>query len=823
MKLIECYIENFGKLSDFKLSFSAGLNTVKKDNGYGKTTLTVFIKAMFFGLDDTKKTRLESNDRKHYMPWQGGRCGGSLCFEANGKRYLIERTFSNKASEDTFKLYDNKTGKESLDFSENIGEELFGIDADGFERTVFLSEANLSGKNENKSVSAKLSDLVGCDGDLSVMDDAIELLEKQRKVYYKRGGSGEIGDLRRKAAEIEREINDLMRMRKKYSEEEKNLAAISGELERAYELRKSLIKEAKAADEARLKRIYVKQYNDMRQSIEKDEETKAELERFFKNGFPTAEEIEEAKELAIEAKRLTSYVTDGENEEFTQLSQFFSGDVADEEFDKIKLLAADADNKRKSAEIIEKELLSGKEKEPDLPIKADEAEEHISALGKSKAPKKVNKGWRFAIPLGFAVIIAGIALGFLFAPILFAISLPGAVICLIGIKSLADSKKSKTVDNTYAAARAFIKKCGIESKVSDEQLIGVLYEIKAELVASERTSEHQSQLRERLELLKDEISLFERDACEFIGRFPLTNAPTVKDAINEILRKRYIYTALLETQRTSIQKREQSSLIAKEYIERSESFIKRFPTVTSRPFDEISSKLVEYTALCRSLGRMKESLEQFAREHGIISESINESEATSYTANPNDPALNEKISELERSKALSERQCRIMSEEIERIDELTEEKELLYERASEYEKRLDIILKTKEYLGEAKDSLTSKYLSKTKAAFDKYITLITRETACNFQMDTSFAVMKNERGSLKPQEAYSRGTRDLYALAARFALIESLYEGERPFVILDDPFAYFDDSKLSGALSAIEALAKEKQIIYLTCSKARTV
>ena len=78
MKLIECYIEAFGKLEGAKYNFSDGLNTVKKDNGYGKTTLTVFIKAMLYGLDDTKKVKLEENDRKHYMPWQGGRCGGSL-------------------------------------------------------------------------------------------------------------------------------------------------------------------------------------------------------------------------------------------------------------------------------------------------------------------------------------------------------------------------------------------------------------------------------------------------------------------------------------------------------------------------------------------------------------------------------------------------------------------------------------------------------------------------------------------------------------------------------------------------------------------------
>ena len=65
MKLIECYIESFGKLEGFKYNFSDGLNTVKADNGYGKTTLTVFIKAMLYGLDDTKKAKLEENDRSN--------------------------------------------------------------------------------------------------------------------------------------------------------------------------------------------------------------------------------------------------------------------------------------------------------------------------------------------------------------------------------------------------------------------------------------------------------------------------------------------------------------------------------------------------------------------------------------------------------------------------------------------------------------------------------------------------------------------------------------------------------------------------------------
>ena len=47
MKFIECYIENFGKLSQFKLDFTEGLNVILRDNGFGKTTFAAFLQAMF--------------------------------------------------------------------------------------------------------------------------------------------------------------------------------------------------------------------------------------------------------------------------------------------------------------------------------------------------------------------------------------------------------------------------------------------------------------------------------------------------------------------------------------------------------------------------------------------------------------------------------------------------------------------------------------------------------------------------------------------------------------------------------------------------------
>ena len=44
MKLISCYIENFGRHRRFAMEFSRGMNVIRANNGWGKTTLAVFLK-----------------------------------------------------------------------------------------------------------------------------------------------------------------------------------------------------------------------------------------------------------------------------------------------------------------------------------------------------------------------------------------------------------------------------------------------------------------------------------------------------------------------------------------------------------------------------------------------------------------------------------------------------------------------------------------------------------------------------------------------------------------------------------------------------------
>ena len=70
LKLISCYIENFGGLSKYSIQFQPGITVIEEPNGFGKTTLAEFIRAMFYGFPRASKT-LEKNSRKKYLPWQG--------------------------------------------------------------------------------------------------------------------------------------------------------------------------------------------------------------------------------------------------------------------------------------------------------------------------------------------------------------------------------------------------------------------------------------------------------------------------------------------------------------------------------------------------------------------------------------------------------------------------------------------------------------------------------------------------------------------------------------------------------------------------------
>ena len=94
MIIRELNIRGFGALQNRRFVFGDRLNILYGANEAGKTTLHLFLRAMFYGLERARGRASKTDAYALYEPWFGeGAYGGSLRFEEDGKLYRIERDF----------------------------------------------------------------------------------------------------------------------------------------------------------------------------------------------------------------------------------------------------------------------------------------------------------------------------------------------------------------------------------------------------------------------------------------------------------------------------------------------------------------------------------------------------------------------------------------------------------------------------------------------------------------------------------------------------------------------------------------------------------
>lgn len=805
MKLIECYVERFGNLEKKHFGFTDGLNCIIGDNGTGKTTLSVFIKVMLYGIGDTKRASLEENDRKHYLPWDGGVAGGSLTFSHKGKTYRVERSFAKKASDDKFIVYDTDTGKPSSDFGENLGEELFGIDCDGFERTVFLSERALTPKSSNKSISAKLSDLVGCDGDIGEMDDALKSLEERRKIYYKKGGSGKIADIKSKISTYKAELERLSEIEKLLIDEEKKRHTVADELSRKREIARQLDKERQNIILNSAKQEQKKIIDEKKKELSQRIKQRSELLSKLGGTPPDFEEITEAEYKLTEASNLTNaQPTTPQKEEYSRLSNYFKGKTNSDEIAIIK-------------DCVEKKKAS-KEKENSFEYK------RISSLFQKRIPEKAEidklisryyevnrrkKSYGFYITASLFAVL-GLMLAILVNPA-FLIMTAISAVCIAILYTVKGNKEKNAKLSLKNEVLKFLSSVNDLPVVNDGEIITVLKDM-------------QNSIDRAKDLLKDEEqSLASKLLLDFASKFELRGNDTLV-SIEETVKEYDRFTALslaesyLEGEFADRQRR------AKILTEEAFSFISRFKTESNNPLSEIRGMLNEYLRLDSEVASREKELTEFVQRLSDKSDNnsslpeMSEEEIQSLIAK-NDAEITRLSNEL----VLSERKCRSYSEELDTREDLTlslgEQEELLQRSSENYE----TILLTKKYLELSRDAMTSKYLGKTKSNFEQYTAMISGIDDERFEMDTDFGVSKFDCGLTRSLDTYSRGTKDLYNLSARLALVDSLYDDQASFIILDDPFVSFDDKKIQKAKELLRQIEKTRQIIYFTCSDSRAM
>lgn len=127
-------------------------------------------------------------------------------------------------------------------------------------------------------------------------------------------------------------------------------------------------------------------------------------------------------------------------------------------------------------------------------------------------------------------------------------------------------------------------------------------------------------------------------------------------------------------------------------------------------------------------------------------------------------------------------------------------------------------------LQKAKESLTARYADPIRISFCNYWEMITGYSAGGIYVDANSNVTIEEKGKQREAESFSTGWRDLAGICLRMALADAMYppdRGERPPLVLDDPFTNLDDRKMEGAMRFLREIGSNYQILYFTCSSTR--
>ena len=790
MKLIECYIEKFGKICQQKFTFNDGFNCICQDNGEGKTTLSVFIKVMLYGMSDTKRA-VSENERKRYMPWSGGICSGYLVIEAGGVTYRIERSFADKSAQDTCRVFDVATGLECDGFDDGFGNVIFGIDADAFERTVFHSEKNLSASNNNQTISAKLSNLVGCDGDIGGVDDALKKLDERRKFLQKaRGGGGHIAELRAEVSSLEEQIADMARIESELSElEEKNedlLAKMQSLTDRADEL----TRERGRALLHGTRKESAKRAAAIRERLAELTSQRNKIVNLLGGSVPTVEDIEKANMYRLRAEQMHESIKERTTptEEYSALSAKFDGLVTPEQINEIK--RARESVRRKDAQLLaERSSRFGQVFAKRTPTR-DEIARTIELCNKKTATGVS------PLPTVMLVVAIGCAIaGFALNPRLYAVAAVAAAIAIILFVSASSKAKAAEAANNEEIARFFLSVSGNEPN-SDERL-SLLYEMQALISGA----------------VIDDVAREREQLSDFAKKFgDGYDVDSILADYDRYDRLRMKMSVIEESVRGERSEADRLLLVSR-------AFATKYKALGENPFDALREYVKQYTEISSAIREAEAELSALGDGTDANDDAQNLRSVEEIDAQMREDA--QYRAELERIYGANVRRCaeceHLLLEKDALASRLVQSKES-YEQA---QNQFEIIKLTQQYLTEARDAMNARYLGRTKESFARYVEIISGISDEVFTMDTTFEITKLDAGNSRVTDSYSRGTRELYNVAARMAVCDSLYDGELPFIIFDDPFVALDDAKIERALALLTEIARERQIIYFTCSRSR--
>ena len=867
MKLIRARIINFGKFQNKEFNFNDGLNQFSEENGWGKTTLSVFIKAMFYGLEHTSSKDLAKNEKLKYFPWQGGIYGGTLTFSHKEKTYTVRRTFSLKKNEDTFELRNSITNEISNDFIENLGTELFGVNRDTYERSVNVSLEKMP--EISSDISAKLTSFVEETGDMKSFDKAKDFLESKVKEVQKN-----LKEIEGKITENNKSIDE---METKISQNEmfgKEVSRINGEID-ALAKERSRLAEQLAASAKYAKKQH---YEQLKRGAEKADAERDELLDFFGGKIPGEETLKTLDSMlneytGVEINIKNNMLSQSEKDDYEKLKSYFSGDIPDnaaidsclESDNEYRQFQKNESEKKLSAEE-NGEFGSLKRRFENADISESKINECISAFSgiqnvkneiagmesdlqsknlelkllQQTKPENTMKIVLFVSALIFiaaGIVLLALKVSVSIGAVLLALGAVSAVSALLlkgkkpdtsaldssisGLKNKIDSLKSE-VSRKENETAVFISKFAVGSDSELFALNKISVDFSRYESLRKKSDEYDSWLAAQPKKAED----YEKDLKVFMKRFcktdDISSVSSEIQSLNgklrhlcELEKKLDFYTENLH--QLEEKKKNICTVLSRYKTDESVSYPQQVQTV--------HNKLDLIRHIEDEIGKKKIEIQNFENDPEVDTAAFETLSAPEKSADELQAGLLNITSQINDKNAEIAGYRKRINDNLsftDKKEDVEAENDRCRSELSEKKAEQKIFSKTKELLENAKSRLDANFSDPMRKGFEKYVNML--KGNLNFVIDPKLNVsLIDENESSRVSGFLSKGYLDFVNFCSRMALVDAIFTEEQPPVILDDPFVNFDDDKMSAALNLVKEMAKEKQILYFTCHTSREV
>lgn len=852
MKLLSYHIENYGKIQNLDGDFSKELTCFCEKNGFGKSTLASFIKAMFYGLPSYTVSTKGFNDRQHFYPFNGGKFGGNLTFECGKDVYRIERFFAKKsATGDECTVYKNGVLFEG--FGEEIGKTLFGLDEESFKKTVFITADEIE-ISSTHSINEKLNRTVSAteeDG----FERAIDALESAKKSL--RAARGNNDKISKKKAEIA-ELHDTIQ----------NLKDMSAGLTESYVERESLTAEIRALDgafkSANERKLLLQKWETLdsmsKQAEMKESELRA-LQEKYPLGIPDEGERRELFKRLQQNDRLrgalqtSAFGADKEERLRILREKFANGAPMYEDIDKnqqninrILAIETERDNLSAIIKTAKEKTLEGKfsvnppseQSLQEVRALVEECNrkqteyktrsEAILQTVKPQTAKKTNKVALYFLVFGFAVLGAGIGLQFVLQALGIGLIITGSISLLIAL--IMHSKTSLNATLPTANAQMDTLSLQAEIKVLEEKIraFTVPYGYYSELGAAydftmltEDFAAYQSHLRaaqereETIARLSQERATLYKETLAFLQKYG-EHTENLQIGLNRLAADLNTYSVLQEDKKNA----EKQGRNAKESLAENEEYVlnvlKKYGLDGSvATMDGLNTLEVETKSLHRlteELAVLQKELSEYREKNGLSERPEGETDAD---------GLHDRLSVLRKKLADLDKKIAEVERVVERLPDEENALTLAEETLKEYKEKHALIADTIDALKGAEQTLKDKYVAPIKERFSVYAQALEKVLGEKIGMDKDFRVVFERGGESRSEKHLSAGERSLCALCLRLALIDNMYESEKPFIVMDDPFVHLDEMHMERTKALIRGLAQGKQIIYFCCHESRRI